>query len=91
MQTYKAVTEHRDQKYIDFEPTSDLIVVVSHMGTAKSTHLQKLLEDRSKYGSVVCLGFRKTFVTAFAEKYDLKSYETIPGEIKLQYNPRLII
>ena len=61
------------------------------MGTAKSTHLQKLLADRKKFGSVICLGFRKTFVTAFADKYDLVSYESIGGEMNLQRNPRLII
>ncbi len=53
------------------------------MGTAKSTHLKKLLENRDKYGSVICLGFRKTFVTAFSELYDLVSYERIPGPLNL--------
>lgn len=39
----------------------------------------------------MCLAFRKTFVAAFQEKYDLESYSDIAGPIKLKDHTRLII
>jgi len=52
---------------------------------------KSVLSNKHRYETVICLGFRKTFVTEFAKKFGLVSYEDITGVMDLATNPRMII
>ncbi len=59
-------TSNVNMKYINFNITSNLVVVISDMGTGKSVWLKNQIDGTdTKYNSIVCLAFRKTFVAAF--------------------------
>lgn len=73
--TYSETTEVQNNTHIKFSITSNLLFIISDMGTGKSTQLKAILDDRKKYETIVCLGFRKTFVADFKQKYDLTAYD----------------
>ena len=91
--SYKEATRLCDQRDIRYNLESDLVFVISDMGTGKSKQLNEIMQERVatknknklvtwnafKYETVICLGFRKTFVTEFAKKFNLVSYEDIVG------------
>jgi hypothetical protein len=106
MPVYKEVTRICDERNIHYQLDADLVFIISDMGTAKSKQLKEILEQKinslakksskvisstSRYETVICLGFRKTFVTEFAKKFGLVSYENISGMMDLSTNPRMII
>lgn len=88
---YSETTEVQNNTHVKFNITSNLLFIVSDMGTGKSTQLKAILDDRKKYETIVCLGFRKTFVADFKQKYDLTSYDQLKGPISLTRTNRLII
>ena len=102
---YKEATRVCDQKDVRYQLDSDLVFVISDMGTGKSKQLNEIMQEKVivktksklisgvsfKYETVICLGFRKTFVTEFAKKFSLVSYEDIVGQMDLAKDPRMII
>lgn len=89
MPVYKEATRVLNERNINYQLDADLVFIISDMGTAKSKQLKKILEEKIKtnkkgqsvfsHETVICLGFRKTFVTEFAKKFGLVSYDCITG------------
>jgi ABC-type ATPase involved in cell division len=98
---YSQTTELLNSKHIKFQINSNLLFVISDMGTGKSTQLKEILDQtlpvkgklkqKLRFESVICLSFRITFTQEFKKKYNLTSYKDIKGPMDLQINPRMII